>query len=73
MNTDINKTRVSVDCPTCNKPSQATLAQLINGETIQCEHCKSEIRLKEHNEDSEKSERKLKNAFAKLEKKLKKE
>lgn len=73
MNTDINKTSVSVDCPTCHKTSQATLAQLINGETIQCEHCKAEIRLKEHNEDSEKSERKLKNAFAKLEKKLKKE
>jgi hydrogenase maturation factor HypF (carbamoyltransferase family) len=73
MNTDINKTNASVDCPTCNKTSQATLAQLINGDTILCEHCKKEIRLKEHNEDSEKSERKLKNAFAKLEKKLKKE
>ena len=73
MNTDINKTSVSVDCPKCNKTSQVTLAQLINGNTIQCQHCKTEIRLKEHNEDSEKSERKLKIAFAKLEKKLIKE
>jgi uncharacterized CHY-type Zn-finger protein len=71
MNTDINKTNVNVDCTSCNKTSQATLVQLINGETILCEHCKKEIRLKEYNEDNEKSERKLKSAFAKLEKKLK--
>jgi len=71
MNPDIHKTFVSIDCTSCGKSTQATLGQLINGETIKCDHCNKEIQLKEYNEGTEKSEKKLKNAFAKLEKKMK--
>lgn len=71
MNPDIHKTFVSIDCESCGKTTQATLGQLINAETIACEHCKKEMNLKNYNEGTEKTEKKIKNAFAKLEKKLK--